>query len=85
MELEHVVVVQRVEHHDLVQDLLAADLVHGLDRAELDALLLAAAVDHRVLALADLLVEVVVVHGGRGRPPRLAAGLAMRAPAAGGR
>lgn len=53
-----------MEHPDLVEDLGALRFVHALDGEVLDGLLLPPLIHRRVLAAADGLVDVEVVHGG---------------------
>lgn len=53
-----------MEHSDLVEDLGALGLVDTLDGEVLNGLLLPPLIHRRVLAAADGLVDVKVVHGG---------------------
>lgn len=53
-----------MKHPDLVEDLGALRLVNTLDGEVLDGFLLTPFVDSRVLAAANGLVDVEVVHGG---------------------
>lgn len=75
-----------MKHPDLIEDLGALRLVDALDGEVLDGFLLPPLVDRRVLAAADGLVDVEVVHGGaaaagggggRGSSPGLRLGLGL--------
>lgn len=62
IKLEHIFVVQIVEHAHLIHEFLFASALNRLHRHVLDRLLAAPLVDHRVLAPPNLLVYVIVVH-----------------------
>ena len=69
VELEHVRVVQRVHRLHFGRDLLLVSLLDAPDGDKLDRALEPALVDGGEAAVADLVVEYVVLHGRR-RPLR---------------